>query len=114
MAQTAQRTARVTPRPVEPALIGHAKVAEREVVLDRIGRVQLAQRGRDVGGHLPPGTRVSRQSKAPPYTNHVRVERDDQPGRPHLRPESEIDRVAPDHPAQKQVEPLARTTARGP
>ena len=32
----------------------------------------------------------------------------------HARPHAEIDRVAPHHPAQKQVEPLARAARGGP
>ena len=50
---------------------------------------------------------VARQPQAPADADHVRVERHDQPGGRHARPDAEIERVAPHHPAQKQVQPLA-------
>ena len=40
---------------VESAGIHHPDMTEREVEADGIGRIDAAQRRRDVGGHLPPG-----------------------------------------------------------
>jgi len=41
------------------------------------------------------------------------VERNDEPGGGHQCPRSEVDGVAPDHPAQKEIEPLAGAPLRG-
>jgi len=82
-------------------------VAQREVVLHRIVGIQLAQRRGDLSGHRPAGADVARQAQAAPDADHVRVERHDQLGGRHARPDAEVERVAPHHPAQEQVEPLA-------
>ena len=37
----------------------------------------------------------------------MRIERNDEPRRGHKCPRSEINRIAPDHPAQEQIQPLA-------
>ena len=41
------------------------------------------------------------------------VERNDEPGRGHQCPRSEVDGVAPDHPPQKEIQPLAGAPLRG-
>jgi hypothetical protein len=64
--------------PVEPAGVHHPDVAEREVVLDRIVRVEAAQRRRDVARHAPARTRVAREPQAAADADHVRVERHDE------------------------------------
>src|SRR5262245_59787176 len=89
-------------------------MAEREIEFAGIVRIQLAKRRRDVGGHLPARARITRQSKAPPDANDVRVERHYQLRGGYLIPDSKIDRVASDHPSQEEVQPLARTAARRP
>ena len=72
----------------------------------------VAKRRCDVGGHLPSRARIARQSQAPPDANDVRVERHDELDGGHALPDAEIHGVAPDHPAQKQIQPLARAAAR--
>ena len=42
----------------------------------------------------------------------MRIERNDEPGRGHECPRSKVDFVAPNHPTQKQIEPLARAAGR--
>jgi len=44
----------------------------------------------------------------------VRVERDDQLRRRHARPDAEIERVAPDHPPEEQIQALAAAARRRP
>ena len=82
-------------------------MAEREVVLDRVLRVEPAQRRRDVTGHGPAGAGVPREAKTPADADHVRVERDDERGGRDTGPDAEIQRVAPDHPSKKEIQPLA-------
>jgi hypothetical protein len=88
-------------------LIGHAEMAEREVVFHRVVRIQFAKRRRDVGRHLPPGAGVTRQTQAAPHPDDVRVEGHDELRRRHVLPDAEVHRVAANHPSQKQVQPLA-------
>ena len=83
-AHATQRTLRVRLRAIEPAGVHHPQVAEGEVVLDRIERVEAAQRGRDVARHPPARARIRRQAEAAADANHVGVERDNQP-RPATR-----------------------------
>ena len=66
------------PRAAERTCVHHSEVTEREVVLDRIARIEAPERRRDVLGHTPAGARVAREAEAPAYANYVRVERDDQ------------------------------------
>jgi len=87
-------------------------VAQREVVLDRIVRVEAAQRRRDVACHRPAGARVARQPQAAADADHVRVERHDELRRRNARPEAEIERIVAHHPAQKQIQPLASGSRR--
>ena len=84
MAESPQRTLRIPLRAVEPALICHAEVAKREVVLHGIVRVERAKRCCDIGGHLPARARIARQSQASPHADNVRVERDDELGGGHV------------------------------
>jgi hypothetical protein len=44
----------ITLAPAVSAGIHHPDMTEREVEADGIGRIDAAQRRRDVGGHLPP------------------------------------------------------------
>ena len=83
------------------------EVAEREVVLTGSAGSSCAQRRGDVARHPPARARVPRQPQAAADANHVGVERHDQLRRRHARPDAEIERVAPHHPAQKQIQPLA-------
>ena len=106
-ADATQRTLRVACGAVEPARVHHPEVAEREVVLHRIVRIERAQRRGDVARHPPARAGVARQPQAPADADHVRVERHDQLRRRHARPDAEIERVAPHHPAQEQIQPLA-------
>ena len=69
-----------------------------------------AQRRGDVARHPPARARVRRQAQAAADADHVGVERHDQLRRRHPRPHAEIERVAADHPAQEQVQPLAAPT----
>jgi hypothetical protein len=82
-------------------------MAEREVVLDRVLRVELAQRRRDVAGHRPAGAGIPCEAKTAADADHVRVERDDERGGRDAGPDAEIQLVAPDHPSEKEVQPLA-------
>src|SRR5262249_40078782 len=45
--------------------------------------------------------------------NDVRIERNDEPGWGHECPYSKVDFVAANHPAQKQIQPLAGAPGRG-
>ncbi len=64
---------------------------------------RLAQRGGDVGRHLPARTDIPREPQAAAEPDDVGVERNDQP-RLQRRPgpDAEIDFIGPDHPAQKK------------
>ena len=86
----------------------HAHVAEREVVLHRIRRIEAAQRCGDLRRHPPARAPVPRQPQAPPQPDDVHVERHDQLRRRQPRPDAQIDRVGPHHPPQEQVHALAR------
>ena len=57
---------------------------------------------------------VAGQPQAAADADDVRVERHDQRRRRHARPDAEIERVAPHHPAQEQVQPLAGAAGRRP
>jgi len=96
----------------EPARVHHPEVADREVVADRVVRVEPAQRRRDVPRHAPAGAGVGREPQAAADANHVRVERHDQPGGRHAAPHPQIQRIAPHHPAQEEIQPLAARSRR--
>ena len=78
-ARASERTLGVALGATEATRVHHADVAEREIEADRIGGVERAQRRRDLGRHLPPGTGVARQPEAAPEPDDVGVERHDQP-----------------------------------
>src|SRR6266566_6717805 len=82
-------------------------MTEGKIVPNRIRRVYRAERRCDFGRHLPARGRVAGQSKTTTKPDDVRIERNDEPRRGHKCPCSEIDRIAPDHPAQEQIQPLA-------
>ena len=56
----------------------------------------------------PARARIARQPQTAADADDVGVERHDELGRRHARPDAEIERVAAHHPAQEQVQPLAR------
>src|SRR5262245_36926850 len=93
--------------------IHHPDMTEGKIVPDRIDRVDPAKRRRNFGGHLPIRRAIARQSEASSQPNDVRIERNDEPGWGHERPHSKVDFVAANHPAQKQVQPLAGAPGRG-
>ena len=68
---------------LEAARVHHAQVAQREVVLHRILRVEAAKRRRDVARHRPARARVARQTQTAADADDVRVERHDELGRGH-------------------------------
>src|SRR5207249_5575645 len=85
---------RISLRAIEAARVHHADVAEREIVLDRIVRIEPPQRRSYVDGHPPSGARVAREPEAATDADHVSIERDDQLRRRHARPDAEIECVA--------------------
>jgi len=87
-------------------------MTQREVILDRIGRIELSQRCRNVASHAPSRTRVARQPQAAADANDVRIERNDQLGGRDPRPNAEIQRVVPNHPAEEEIEALASAAGR--
>ena len=87
-------------------------MTEGKVVLHGILGIERPQRLRDLAGHLPPGTRIFRQPETSPDSDHARVQRNDQLGGGDSRPDSEINRIASDHPAKKQVQQFASAAAR--
>src|SRR5688572_23215593 len=97
------RRARSGRTAIESARVHHPEMAQREVVLHRVLRIEPPQRSRDVPRHGPPGARVAGQTKAPADANDVRVERHDELGRRHARPDAEVEPVATDHPTQEQI-----------
>jgi hypothetical protein len=92
--------------------VHHPDMAKGKIVPDWIDGVDRAQRRSDFGGHLPVWCAIPRQGETAAETNDVRIERNDEPGWGHECPHSEIDFVAPHHPAQKQIEPLAGASGR--
>src|SRR5439155_171149 len=85
-----------------------AHAVEGEVVLDGVGRIEPAQAAGDVERHRPAGGPVAREPDPPRDRVDVGIERDHQAGRVHRPPEPEVDAVAPGHPAQVEVQALAR------
>jgi len=87
-------------------------MAEGKVVSNRIKRVDRPEGSSNFSRHLPVWCAIPRQSETPPQPNDVRIERNDEPGRGHECPRSKVNFVTPNHPAQKQIEPLARASGR--
>src|SRR5688572_5965522 len=79
----------------EAAASHHAEVTEAEVVLHRIQRIELPQRRRDVGRHLPAGALVARELQAPADADDMRVERNHELRWRHGRPPAWVDAVLP-------------------
>jgi len=92
--------------------IHHPDMAKGKIVPDWIKSVDRAQGCRNFGRHLPVWCAIARQSEAPPQSDDVRIERNDEPRRGHECPRSKVNFVTPNHPAQKQIEPLARASSR--
>src|SRR5262245_35803991 len=108
MAQPLERTLRVSLFPAEATGVHHADMADRIVKADGIIRIDLAERRCDVGRHLPSRARVTRQAQAASEPDEMCIEWNDEPRGGDSRPHSQIDLVAPDHPAEEQVQALAR------
>src|SRR5688572_4154175 len=89
-------------------------MAEREVVLHRIDRIQLSQRVGNLPGHRPARAGVAGQPQAAAQADDMRVEWDDQSGARYCRPYAQIERVAANHPTQEEIEPFAGTASRWP
>src|SRR5689334_19804674 len=89
-------------------------MAERKIIADRIKRIDRAQGCRNFGRHLPVRRAIARQSEAPPQPNDMGIERNDEPRWGHECPCSKVDFVASHHPAEKQIESLARASGRRP
>jgi len=87
-------------------------MAEGKIVPDRIGGVDRAKGSGDFGRHLPVWRAIAGQSETSSQANHMRIERNDEPGRGHQCPCSKVNFVTPNHPAEKQIEPLARAAGR--
>src|SRR5262245_13629709 len=107
MTQTAERALGVGLSAVEAARVHHPEVAEREVVLDRVVRIEHAQRRSNVAGHSPARARIGRELQTAADPDDVGVERYDEAGRRDTRPHAEIERVLAHHPAQEQIQTLA-------
>ena len=113
-AYPAQRRLRILLRTVEAARVHHPEVTEREVVLDRIVWIEATERGGDIAGHGPTGACVPCQAQTAAHADHMRVEGHHEFRRGHARPDAKVQRVAPDHPTQEQVQPLAGTSSGRP
>src|SRR4029077_13418613 len=97
--------------PVE-ALAGHAGVAERKVVLHRIGRIEPAQPGGDLLGHLPVAAAAPGEPERAGHVLDVGVHRDEERGGRDLAPEPEVGRLAAHHPAEEEEHALAGASGR--
>ena len=89
-------------------------MAEGKIVPDWIKRIDRAKGCGNFGRHLPVWRPIAGQSEAPPQPNDVGIEGNDEPGRGHECPHSKVNFVTPNHPAQKQIEPLAGASRRRP
>src|SRR3989449_8016072 len=87
-------------------------VAEREVVLHGIRRVDLREPPRDLLGHPPVARLPARQTDRARDVLDVGVHRDQEPRWRDPGPEAEVGRLAADHPAEEEMEPLARAARR--
>ena len=73
--------------------------------------VERAKRPGNLGSHFPPWTDVFRQAQTSSDANDVSIQRNDEPRWGHSCPHTQIDRVAANHPAKKQIEAFARASA---
>ena len=67
-----------------------------------------AEPRRDLLGHLPVAAAPAREADRARHVLDVRVDRDEERRRRHARPEPEVGRLPPDHPAEEEVQALAR------
>src|SRR5262245_61545817 len=98
--------------PAIEAVAGHALVAEREVELHRVVAVDRRQATCDLLGHPPVAGSAAREADRAADVLDVGVDRHHEARRRDRRPEAEVRWLPPDHPAQIQIEPLARAAER--
>src|SRR5439155_26507263 len=94
------------------AVARHARVTEREVVFDRVTRVERGQPRRDLLRHLPRSRAPACETDGPAHVLDVRIHRHDQARRRDAGPEPEVRPLAPHHPAQEEQQALARSAGR--
>ena len=93
----------------------HPITEKCEVAQTRIAGKHLRQCLCDTPGSRQRKRRFIGQSQQKSYPAHMRIERDNQVGRTHPPPDTEVDsRITTDHPAQKHVELLLRTSVGHP
>jgi hypothetical protein len=92
--------------------VHHPDVAEGKIVPNGISGLVRSKTCSDFGGHFPVWRGIPSESEAAAKSKDVRIERNDEPGRGHECPRSEIDSVTANHPPQEQIEPLARAASR--
>src|SRR2546422_7992798 len=98
--------------PVE-AVPGHPLVAEREIELHRIGGIDRGELPRDLLGHPPVARASARQADRSADVLNVGVHRHQESRWRHRGPEAEVRRLPAHHPAQEEVEALARAANGG-
>src|SRR5207245_5640400 len=94
------------------AVARHPFMTEREVVLHGIRRVDLREPPRDLLGHPPVARLPARQTDRARDVLDVGVHRDQEPRRRDPGPEAEVGRLAADHPAEEEMQALARAARR--
>src|SRR5437660_83225 len=99
--------------PAIEAVARHPLVAEREVELHRVGRVDRREPSRDLLRHAPGARASAREADRAADVLDVGVDRHQQARRRHGCPQAEVGRLPPDHPAQVEVQALARAAERG-
>src|SRR5215475_5538115 len=99
--------------PTVQALAGHALVTEREVVPHGVVRVEAPEAGGDLLDHSPVAAAPPREADGAGHVLDVRVHGHEQRRGRDAAPDAEVRREAPDHPAQVEVEALARPARRG-
>src|SRR5436190_22425649 len=112
VAQSSKWALRVSLLLAVAACVHHADVAERKIKTDGIVGIQRTQRRRDVCGHPPSGTGVSRQTKAPSEADHMRIERNNQFRVENPRTHAEVHLIASYHPTKKKIQHLSRAAGR--
>src|SRR5215813_7791282 len=95
------------------ALAGHALVTEREVVPHGVVRVEAPQASGDLLDHSPFAAPPPREADGAGHVLDVRIHGHEQRRGRDAAPDAEVRRLATDHPAQVEVETLARPTRRG-
>src|SRR5215470_13511446 len=95
------------------ALAGHALVTERKVVPHGVVRVEAPQAGGDLLDHSPVAAAPPRETDRAGHVLDVRVHGHEQRRGRDAAPDAEVRRLATDHPAQVEVEALARPARRG-